>query len=173
MFLAMKTRMLSCQMGNGQGNGNENVKKKVQKAKQQFCTCSTLFGTFLCCPCTSTTWNILMRPFGRLPRLRDIFFLFFLLNSGEVPWNSTLEKFTCVWHFKRIGKNRSAIKIEKTEWIYFNGHVIIVRRAWVLWETSCEPCNSSFLARNADENPSSLVLPRPLAWQLSDVKIVR
>ena len=27
MLLAMKTRMLSCQMGNGQGNGNENVKK--------------------------------------------------------------------------------------------------------------------------------------------------
>ena len=50
--------------------------KKVQKAKQQFCTCSTLFGTFLCCPCTTTTWNFLMRRFVRLPRLRDIFFFF-------------------------------------------------------------------------------------------------
>ena len=50
--------------------------KKVQKAKQQFCTCSTLFGTFLCCPCTTTTWNFLMRRFVRLPRLRDIFFSF-------------------------------------------------------------------------------------------------
>ena len=30
MLLAMKTRMLSCQMGNGQGKGNENVKKGLK-----------------------------------------------------------------------------------------------------------------------------------------------
>ena len=52
---------------------------------QQFCTCSTLFGTFLCCPCTTTTWNILMRPFVRLSRLRDIFLFLFLPQLGWGP----------------------------------------------------------------------------------------
>ena len=36
MLLAMKTRMLSFQMGNGQGNGNENVKKRFKKQNNNF-----------------------------------------------------------------------------------------------------------------------------------------
>ena len=31
--------------------------RDCQKAKQQLCTCITLFCTFLCSPCTTTTWN--------------------------------------------------------------------------------------------------------------------
>ena len=33
----------------------------VRLAKQQFCTCSTRFGTFLCRHCTTTTWIFLIR----------------------------------------------------------------------------------------------------------------
>ena len=32
-------------------------------AKQQLCTCITLFCTFLCRHCTTTTWNVLIPPF--------------------------------------------------------------------------------------------------------------
>ena len=31
--------------------------RDCQKAKQQLCTCITLFCTLLCSPCTTTTWN--------------------------------------------------------------------------------------------------------------------
>ena len=43
---------------NYDGDGKENVKKAigVMSIKQQR-TCITLFCTFLCCPCTTTTWN--------------------------------------------------------------------------------------------------------------------
>ena len=36
MLLVMETRMLSCQMGNGQGKGNENVKKRFKKQNNNF-----------------------------------------------------------------------------------------------------------------------------------------
>ena len=39
---------------NYDGDGKKNVKKW---AKQQLCTSITLFCTFLCCLCTTTTWN--------------------------------------------------------------------------------------------------------------------
>ena len=39
-------------------DGNENVKKAIGlKSKQQHCACITLFCTFLCSPCITTTWN--------------------------------------------------------------------------------------------------------------------
>ena len=39
---------------NYDGDGKENVKKATKKQQR---TCITLFCTFLCCPCTTTTWN--------------------------------------------------------------------------------------------------------------------
>ena len=45
-------------LSNDDGDGNENVEKAIgllRVAKQHPCTCITLFGTFLCRPCTSTT----------------------------------------------------------------------------------------------------------------------
>ena len=43
---------------NYDGDGKENVKKAIGvMSKKQQRTCITLFCTFLCCPCTITTWN--------------------------------------------------------------------------------------------------------------------
>ena len=43
---------------NNDGDGKENGKKwYVYINKQQLCTCITLFCTFLCRRCTTTTWN--------------------------------------------------------------------------------------------------------------------
>ena len=45
-------------LSNDDGDVNENVKKAIgfsSLAKQQLCTCITLFCTFLCSRCTTTT----------------------------------------------------------------------------------------------------------------------
>ena len=43
---------------NYDGDDKENVKKAIGLiSKKQQLTCITLFCTFLCCPCTTTTWN--------------------------------------------------------------------------------------------------------------------
>ena len=43
---------------NYHGDCKENVQKAIGLwAKQQLCTCITLFCTFLCCLYTTTTWN--------------------------------------------------------------------------------------------------------------------
>ena len=36
---------------------------RFRLAKQQLCTCITLFCTFLCRHCTTTMWNVLIPPF--------------------------------------------------------------------------------------------------------------
>ena len=36
---------------------------RFRQAKQQLCTCIMLFCTFLCCRCTTTTWNFLISRF--------------------------------------------------------------------------------------------------------------
>ena len=46
------------------GDGNENVKKAIGLiTRQQLCTCITLFCTFLCLHCTTTTWKCLISRF--------------------------------------------------------------------------------------------------------------
>ena len=46
-------------------DGNDNVKKAIgwMLAKQQLCTCITLFSTFLYRHCTTTTWKCLTSRF--------------------------------------------------------------------------------------------------------------
>ena len=48
-------------LSNDDGAGNENGKKnsRFSLVKQQLCTCITLFDTFLCRRCTTTTWKCL------------------------------------------------------------------------------------------------------------------
>ena len=41
--------------GNDDGDGNENVKKAIGLLRKQLCTYITLFCTFLCRHCTTTT----------------------------------------------------------------------------------------------------------------------
>ena len=53
--------------------------KEFGLAKQQFCTCITLFCTFPCRRCTTTTWNLLISHFnyGRREHKITVFFFFF------------------------------------------------------------------------------------------------
>ena len=79
-------------------------------AKQQLCTCITLFCTFLYRPCTTTTWKCNSKFYGG--RKQATTNLFFSLNLSAVLKKSTPGKFAYTCHFKQIGIN--ATKIEKT-----------------------------------------------------------
>ena len=52
-------------MNNDDGDGKENGKKaeRFRLAKQQLCTCITLFCTLLCRRCTTTTWKCVISRF--------------------------------------------------------------------------------------------------------------
>ena len=66
-------------------DGNKNCKKnnRFRRAKQQLCTCITLFCTFPCRRCTTTTWNCLISRFIEDGNKRQQLSLFFL-NFDEV-----------------------------------------------------------------------------------------
>ena len=76
--------------------------KRFRLAKQQFFTCITLYFTFLCRHCTTTTWKYLTSCFKEnLNKRRRIFFLY--LNLSSAPKRSPPGKFAYIWHFRRIG----------------------------------------------------------------------
>ena len=57
---------LSGCLSNDDGDVNENrikLSNRFRLEKQQLCTCITLFCTFLCRHCTTTTWKCLISPF--------------------------------------------------------------------------------------------------------------
>ena len=49
---------------------------RFRQAKQQLCTCITLFCTFLCRRCTTTTWNCLISRFVEDGEQKTTFFFF-------------------------------------------------------------------------------------------------
>ena len=57
---------------------------RIRLAKQQLCTCITLFCTFLCRRCTTTTWKCLFSRFVEDGRTQDNNFLFLFLNFDTV-----------------------------------------------------------------------------------------
>ena len=93
-------------------------KQKVWLAKQQLCTCITLFCTFLCGHCTTTAWKSLISRFmedvNKRQRL-EFFFLFQNLVKKLTPG-----KFSYIWHFPEIGIR--ATKFEKAR-IHFKSDV--------------------------------------------------
>ena len=87
------TREESLRLGtfsNDDGEGKEDVKKqKVYYAKQQLCTCITLFCTFLYRPCTTTTWKCLIASFMEdVNKRRRISFSLSKLECGPQEINS-------------------------------------------------------------------------------------
>ena len=65
-------------------DGNENVKKKNRfgLAKHQLWTCFTLFYTFLCRRCTTSTWNWeYISPFCGYRECKTTIFVFFFWTS--------------------------------------------------------------------------------------------
>ena len=104
-------------------SGDEKVKRQwLDKGKQRLCTRITLFCTFLCRHCTTTTWKCLI---SRLVKdLNKQWENFLSLELGYmVDGNSPPEGFTCIWQsIKRVGI--ITIKTEKM-WIHFSCHVFV------------------------------------------------
>ena len=76
----------------------------------------TLFCTFLCCHCTTTTWKCLISRFVKNVSKQWQNFLLFM-NFDMVDRNSAPEEFACTWQSKRVGI--ITIETEKM-WIHFS-----------------------------------------------------
>ena len=89
--------------------------------KQKLRTCITLFCTFLCRHCTTTTWKCLISGFFKDGNLRQqLSFSFPELWYSPLEFNS--KQFANIWWIKRDGI--SAIKFEAT-WIQFLSDVFV------------------------------------------------
>ena len=76
--------------------------KRFRLVKQQFCTRITLFWTFLCHHCTTTTWKYLTSFFkADVKKRRCVFLSLFKLEFG--PKKTPPGQFAYIWHFRRIG----------------------------------------------------------------------
>ena len=86
-------------------------------AKQQLCTCITLFCTLLCRRCTTTTWKCLISRF-----VKDKNFLFLFLNFDTVLRIQLQKNISSIWGIKQDGI--SAIKFEAAR-IHFLSDVFV------------------------------------------------
>ena len=94
---------------------------RFRQAKQQLCTCITLFCTFLCRRCTTTTWNCLISRFVEDGNKRQqLSFSFPELWCSPLEFNS--KKIANIWRSKRDGI--SAIKFEAAQ-IHFLSDVFL------------------------------------------------
>ena len=109
---------------NDDDDGNENGKKSnwFRQAKQQLCTCITLFCTFLCRRCTTTTWNCLISRFvedGEQKTTTFFFFFWTLMQSFRFQLQKNFG------NTRRIKRDEiSAIKFETAE-IHFLSDVFV------------------------------------------------
>ena len=92
---------------------------EFRPAKQQLCTCITLFCTFLCRRCTTTTWNCLISRFVEDGNKRQLLSFLFLNFDALSPLEFNFKK---VWRIKRDGI--SAIKFEAAQ-IHFLSDVFV------------------------------------------------
>ena len=103
-------------LGNDDGDGNKNGKKAIglYLAKQQLCTCITLFCTFLCRRCTTTTWKCLISRCVEDVNTRDKDFLFL--------WDPELR-------YSLLEFNSRKICQHLTNWTSWNKHDKVWSRA--------------------------------------------
>ena len=98
--------------------GERQKSNEFRPAKQQLCTCITLFCTFLCRRCTTTTWNCLISRFVEDGNKRQqLSFSFPELWCSPLEFNSKQ-----IWLIKRDGI--SAIKFEAAQ-IHFLSDVFV------------------------------------------------
>ena len=70
-------------------------------AKQQLCTCITLYWTFLSRRCRTASWNFLISRACFMEKVNTTQkFLFLFLHLNTVLWESTLENFANIWQLK-------------------------------------------------------------------------
>ena len=95
--------------------------KRFGLAKQQLCTCITLFCTFLSRRCTTTTWKCLISRFvedGNTGQQLSFSFPELWYSPSEL----NCQKIANIWRIKRDGK--SAIKFEAAR-IHFLSDVFV------------------------------------------------
>ena len=95
--------------------------KRFRQGKQQLCTCITLFCTFLCRRCTTTTWKCLISRFvedGNTGQQLSFSFLELWYSPSEL----SSQKIANIWRIKRDGI--SAIKFEAAR-IHFLSDVFV------------------------------------------------
>ena len=81
--------------------------KRFRLTKQQFCKCITLFCTFLCRHCTTTTWKYLIsRLVEDLKTRQRLYFSFPELLYSLLEFNSP-KKFANIWRIERNGIYKS------------------------------------------------------------------
>ena len=94
---------------------------RFRQGKQQLCTCNTLFCTFLCRHCTTTTWNCLISRFVEDGNKRQQLSLSLPeLCCSPLEFNSN--KIANIWRIERDGI--SAIKFEAAQ-IHFLSDVFV------------------------------------------------
>ena len=102
--------------------------KRFRLTKQQLCTCITLFCTFLCRRCTTTTWKRLISRFvGDVNARQRLYTSFPTLRYSLLEFNSI--KNCNIWRTDWDGI--SAIKIEAAR-IHFLSHVFVAIAVVVL-----------------------------------------
>ena len=70
-------------------------------AKQQLCTCITLYWTFLSRRCRTASWNFLISRACFMEKVNTTQkFLFLFLHLNTVLWDSTSENFANIWQIK-------------------------------------------------------------------------
>ena len=81
--------------------------KRFRLTKQQLCKCITLFCTFLCRHCTTTTWKYLIsRLVEDLKTRQRLYFSFPELLYSLLEFNSP-KKFANIWRIERNGIYKS------------------------------------------------------------------
>ena len=91
---------------------------RFRQAKQQLCTCTTLFCTFLCRRWTTTTWNCLISRFteeGNKRQQLSFFFSWTLMQSFSIQLQE-IWKIANIWRIRRDGI--SAIKFGGTNSLF-------------------------------------------------------
>ena len=109
---------------------------RFRLAKQQLCTCSTLFCAFLCRRCTTTTWIFLIsRLWKTYVNTRQRFsFSFCGLRNSPLDFNS--------WK-----QSPTIDKLKELEWGRWTS---LNQREFTFWVTSCHccrRCSSSLMMR--------------------------
>ena len=112
-------------LSNDDGDGNENGKK----AKQQLCTFITLFCTFLCRQCTTTTWKCLISRFVENMNTRQRLYSILEFNSRK-NW----QYLTNSTRWSKRDKVWSSVNSP------FN---------WRFWSRSCRCCLNSVMIQSA------------------------
>ena len=103
--------------------------KRFRLTKQQLCTCITLFCTFLCRRCTTTTWKCLISRFvedGNTGQQLSFSFVELWYSPSEL----NCQKIANIWRIKRDGI--SAIKFKAAR-IHLLSDVFVAFSVVVAW----------------------------------------